>query len=159
MQKNRQASWRMTWEKRNLWCMSSPKSDIPVWSAEWSLIALQKEWYQGDRHQRRHGGEGDLTGLLHRIFCYVPGESEPLQAPRALRLWPNREDPSHNIIVRLVRWGDKQKIMDAAVKKKTLLGRSTFWHTTASDSCSEETTRRIQRFNPRPYKAEVKMWD
>lgn len=69
---------------------------------------------------------GDLTGLLVRIFRYVlgAGESNPVpevdRAHRVLRPRPNPEDPPRNIIVRLLRWEDKQKIMAAAIKKKTL---------------------------------------
>lgn len=69
-----------------------------------------------------------LTGLLNRIFHYVVGLSENDLPPevdrahRAPRPRPNPEDPPRNIIVRLLRWGDKQKILASAKKKKSL-----FW--------------------------------
>ncbi len=68
----------------------------------------------------------DLIGLLGRVFQNILGENEPAPevdwAHRALRPRPDPGDPPRNIIVRLLRWGDKQKIL-AAVRK----GKSISW--------------------------------
>lgn len=68
----------------------------------------------------------DLIGLLGRVFQHILGENEPApevdRAHRAPRPRPDPGDPPRNIIVRLLRWGDKQKIL-AAVKK----GKSLSW--------------------------------
>lgn len=73
----------------------------------------------------KEGSEGDdLMGFLGRLFQHILGENIPTpevdRAHRASRPRPDPEDPPRNIIVRFMRWSDKQNILVAVKKERSL---------------------------------------
>ncbi|CAL1571202.1 unnamed protein product [Knipowitschia caucasica] len=75
----------------------------------------------------KEGMEVDnLMGLLDQLFRYILDVEESDTTPeverahRALRPRPNPEDPPRMVIVRLLRWRDKLKLLMAAKKKGSL---------------------------------------
>ncbi|KAK1893241.1 LINE-1 retrotransposable element ORF1 protein [Dissostichus eleginoides] len=76
----------------------------------------------------KEGAEaGDLVSFLNKIIRYILDlkESDPLpeidQAHRALGPKPNPDKPPRTIILRLLRWGDRQSILQASRNKQALL--------------------------------------
>ncbi len=76
----------------------------------------------------KEGAEADnLVSFLNKIFQYILDikDGDPLpeidRAHRALRPNPDPGDPPRPFIVRLLRWGDRQAILQASRIKQTLV--------------------------------------
>ncbi|XP_049901182.1 perforin-1-like [Epinephelus moara] len=75
---------------------------------------------------------GDIYGALDKILCYILDRPNDQLAPeidrahRTPRPMPNPDQPPRPIILRLLRWRDKQDIIRAATRKQLTWGRQRF---------------------------------
>ena len=73
---------------------------------------------------------GVLDGILRYILDLKDDEPTPEveNQPRTLRPLPDPGEPPRPYIVRILRWNDRQRILNAAAKKKKLYwNKKAFW--------------------------------